>query len=171
MRGWIGRAVVFAIAVLVTVMPTAMAETIEVRGAVAHLTGDITKDLPEKIKGLPNGVRVLVLTSVGGYTSPAFEAAKDIRARGLTTYEPAFCFSACTMLFQAGSRRIIGPKGSLMFHASRPPNAEFDYWVGRIYSRYGLDEEFVGEFSEGGDHTLAPDQALAVGAATQIGEP
>lgn len=162
---------VFTIAVLVTAMPQASAETIEVQGVVAHLTGDITKDLPEKIKALPDGVRVLVLTSVGGYTSPAFEAAKDIRARGLTTYVPAFCFSACTMLFQAGSRRIIDPKGSLMFHASRPPNPEFDYWVGRIYARYGLDEGFIGRFSEAGDHTLAPDQAIAVGAATQIGEP
>lgn len=169
--GHLGRAVVVAIAIYVVVMPKASAETIEVRGTVAHLTGDITKDLPKKIEALPDGVRVLVLTSVGGYTAPAFEAAKDIRARGLTTYVPAFCFSACTMLFQAGVRRVIGVKGSLMFHPSRPPNAEFDYWVGRIYARYGLDEGFIGRFSEGGDHTLAPDQAIAVGAATQIGEP
>lgn len=75
------------------------------------------------------------------------------------------------MLFQAGVRRIIGVKGSLMFHPSRPPNAEFDYWVGRIYIRYGLDPKFVERLNAGGDHTLAPGQAVVVGAATHIGAP
>ncbi|KJS40003.1 MAG: hypothetical protein VR70_07045 [Rhodospirillaceae bacterium BRH_c57] len=170
MRGLLGWLSI-VLAGHVAVVPTVSAQTIDVQGVVAHLTGDITEDLPEKIAALPDGVRVLVLTSTGGYTAPAFEAAKDIRARNLTTYVPEFCFSACTMLFQAGSRRVIGVQGSLMFHASRPPNGEFDYWVGRIYARYGLDEEFVGRFNGGGDHTLAPDQAITVGAATQIGEP
>lgn len=149
----------------------AAAQSIRIDGNTATLVGEIEKDLPDRIRSLPEGVRLLVLTSVGGYTEAAFDAAKDIRARGLTTYVPEFCFSACTMLFQAGTSRIIGVEGSLMFHPSRPPNAEFDYWVGRIYVRYGLDPKFVDRFNAGGDHLLVPDQAVAVGAATQMGEP
>ena len=112
----------FATLVVLAMLLTgpAAAQSIRVDGETATLVGEIEEDLPDRIASLPEDVRVLVLASVGGYTEAAFDAAKDIRARGLTTYVPEFCFSACTMLFQAGVRRIIGVKGSLMFHPSRP---------------------------------------------------
>jgi hypothetical protein len=166
-----GRLLATLVVLAMLLTGPAAAQSIRLDGETATLVGDIEEDLPDRIASLPEDVRILVLTSVGGYTEAAFDAAKDIRVRGLTTYVPEFCFSACTMLFQAGVRRIIGVKGSLMFHPSRPPNAEFDYWVGRIYIRYGLDPKFVERFNAGGEHTLAPDQAIAVGAATQIGAP
>ncbi len=75
----------------------------------------ITKNLAAFLKRHPN-VTGIVLASPGGNTYEGRGVAKIIRDHRLNSYVFADCFSACTLAFIAGERRIMGPNGKLGFH-------------------------------------------------------
>lgn len=61
-------------------------------------------------------VRVVHLSSAGGYTIEARLIAALVRKRKLDTYVEFYCASACTQIFVAGRQRVIGPLGEIGFH-------------------------------------------------------
>lgn len=81
--------------------------------------GEVTFGLTKALKALLHShpeVRQLSLSSPGGLIYEARGAAQLIQARGLATKAPGLCASACTLMFAAGTRRGLGPKGQLGFH-------------------------------------------------------
>jgi len=94
-------------------------------GPNGHLfiTGSIDRgDDARFAAALDNDVRVISLTSYGGYVSEAMAIGRLIRARGLNTEVPAQyqCFSACTLVWAGGAKRTVD--GALAFHCPHAPN-------------------------------------------------
>lgn len=63
------------------------------------------------------GVVRIHLTSEGGLVSEGLALGALVAARGLATYVPDYCVSACTLVFVRGSRRYLRTGGRLGFHA------------------------------------------------------
>ncbi len=85
------------------------------------ITGNLlpgsAKVVRQQLAAYPAVTRVQ-LYSNGGMLLEALSIAKLIRQKGLITYTNADCLSACTLIFQAGKERWIGPKGRLGFHSA-----------------------------------------------------
>jgi hypothetical protein len=81
----------------------------------------------ERLVAASPRIRVVHLTSNGGRVGEAEKLGKAIRLRGLITYVPAHCESACTLAFAAGRERWIAKGGQLGFHGpSFPGMMTFD---------------------------------------------
>jgi hypothetical protein len=97
------------------------------RGREAEFTGGIRLGAAEALRKTldhhPN-LSVLHLSSVGGRFSEAEQMLALVRARGLVTYVPASCESACTLVFAAGRERWIAPDAAIGFHS--PSFGAFD---------------------------------------------
>ncbi|GLQ55353.1 hypothetical protein [Devosia nitrariae] len=95
------------------------------RGATElDLTGGIkyglATDLERVLDAAPT-VRTIHLTSGGGRIGEAEKVADLIRARGLDTYVPSTCASACTLIFLAGKTRTLFDGARLGFHSTDFP--------------------------------------------------
>jgi hypothetical protein len=71
----------------------------------------------EELARNPN-IRVVHLTSVGGFIDAGERLAALIKERQLVTYVSDHCKSACTFAFLAGRERWLGPDGTLGFHSA-----------------------------------------------------
>ena len=93
---------------------------------------------------------VVITTGPGGSVSPAWAIGSEIRSRGWSTLVPesAKCASACSMIWLAGQKRLLGADAQIGFHAmsqvengGRKENHEGDVylrqWLG--YLGYALD--------------------------------
>lgn len=89
-------------------------------GRDLHLAGDLTEGVAARVARLlaahPQIAR-LTLTSDGGLVEEGAAIGALVAARGLATYVPDACASACTLIFVRGRRRLIAPGGRLGFHA------------------------------------------------------
>lgn len=74
------------------------------------------RDLEAALDAAPH-VRTVHLTSGGGRGGPAKQMGKLIRERGLDTYVPRGCLSACTTVFLGGKNRYVNGEKRLGFHA------------------------------------------------------
>ncbi|MBV2147501.1 hypothetical protein KRZ98_04270 [Sphingobium sp. AS12] len=63
---------------------------------------------------------IVILDSRGGALVPAIEIGKLIRLTGYSTLvvENGDCLSSCALIWLAGSKRLLSPKGRVGFHAS-----------------------------------------------------
>lgn len=97
----------------------ALSLTLSADGATLSVAGDLgagsRAQLERALRTAPH-VTSVRLASHGGREYEAIEAAKLIHTRQLGTRVDDYCESACTMLFVAGRRREVGPRGSLAFH-------------------------------------------------------
>lgn len=89
------------------------------RTGVLSFTGDIgrgaTAALREAAQELSAGTQ-LTINSWGGLIVEARGMAKVVKEFGLSTHVVERCYSACTLVFIAGSKRSLGPQGELGFH-------------------------------------------------------
>ena len=62
---------------------------------------------------------LVVLTGPGGSVGPALAIGREIRARGMRTVVPAgaTCASACSLIWLAGTQRLLGADARIGFHA------------------------------------------------------
>ena len=88
------------------------ATEIEVSGAIVF---GLTDELAKKLESRP-GVKIIHLNSQGGRVGEARRLRNFITARKLVTFTRGGCFSACTLAYAAGERRLIGINASLGFH-------------------------------------------------------
>ena len=75
----------------------------------------ITKQLAILIDQHPK-VTTIVLDSEGGRVYEARGIAALARKRAMTTYSSGKCYSACTIAFAGGKRRLLAPDAELGFH-------------------------------------------------------
>jgi hypothetical protein len=66
---------------------------------------------------MPNAV--VITTGPGGSVFAAINIGSEIRNRGWTTLVPpdTYCASACSMIWLAGTRRLLADSGRIGFHA------------------------------------------------------
>ena len=134
----------------------------------------------EKVLEQNRQIRVVHLTSRGGRMGEAERLYEIIRQRGLATYVPLRCLSACTLAFVGGHERWLGQFGQLGFHSPGGPTVAPSEmastrreWVER-YVRAGVSRAFV-------EHALAVphdsmtypgyDVLLASGVVTNRADP
>ncbi|UHC15330.1 hypothetical protein LRS73_22835 [Methylobacterium currus] len=145
-----------------------------------RLWGDLNDGTAARLRQLLDanpGVTRLHLTSDGGLVDEGVAIGELVAERGLSTYVPDYCVSACTLAFVRGRERLIVADSRLGFHAPYEPGL-FGQMIpvdasderGR-YLAAGLEPAFV-------DHALAtpsrdvwiPDPARlrAAGVVTRV---
>ncbi len=92
------------------------------KGPVLYVDGGIDPYLIDELRVFnEEPITTVYLNSGGGLVEDAIELAEFIRDNGITTIvrKNALCASACTLLFQAGVRRVAHPKARFMYHSAR----------------------------------------------------
>ena len=100
-------------------------------------------------------IRILHLTSIGGYVSSAKLFVGLIQKYELETYVSWECLSACTNVFIAANTRSIGLEGYLGYHSADCPGlilaneacAELNAETENYYSERGVARWFVKKIS------------------------
>jgi hypothetical protein len=121
------------------------ATEIEISGAIVF---GLTDDVRRILDSHPT-VNIIHLNSEGGRVSEARKLRDLIDARELTTYTASGCFSACTLAYVAGRKRLIAEGANLGFHQYSFPGIKgsdipFEYekdkkdWHAR-----GISEDFI----------------------------
>jgi hypothetical protein len=149
--------------------------TVIFRGYVTYGT---TKELLRLVKENPQVMEVH-LTSDGGYVQPALIVANALQLRGVTTFVPKECASACTLLFLGGAARYVAPGAKLGFHrawrdrdkpddpATNPTNEQIRQ---RLLER-GVSAAFAGRVVTTPADRLwypSPEEMLAAGVITSV---
>ncbi|HEX9660964.1 MAG TPA: GYF domain-containing protein [Candidatus Binatia bacterium] len=96
------------------------ATALEVSGAIIF---GLTDEVAKTLDGNPE-VKILHLNSHGGRVGEARRLRNLIATRKLATFTAAGCFSACTLAYAAGERRLIGRNASLGFHQYAFPGVQ-----------------------------------------------
>lgn len=89
-------------------------------GRELRFHGDFDDGAAERVRVLLDahpGIARIRLTSDGGLVDEARAIAAMVAARGLATYVPDVCVSACTLAFVAGRERTLAAEAKLGFHA------------------------------------------------------
>ena len=123
-------------------------------GQTIRLEGDLDDGVADRLADLlaaHPGIRTLSLASEGGYVDVAEEIGAIVAARGLATYVPQLCMSACTLAFVRGRERLATREARLGFHAPYVPSSSggerqveaVEEW--RSYAAAGVDPGFASE--------------------------
>ena len=96
------------------------ATELEVSGAIIF---GLTDEVAKTLDGNPE-VKIIHLNSHGGRVGEARRLRDLIATRKLATFTAAGCFSACTLAYAAGERRLIGRNASLGFHQYAFPGVQ-----------------------------------------------
>lgn len=105
------------------------------------LTDDFTRVLETA-----HGIKVVHLESTGGRMREAKRLYDLIKQRGLSTYVPSRCNSACTVAFAAGRERYLKQGAFLGFHRSSFPGIDettSDGITEPVYREAGFGEHFI----------------------------
>ena len=97
-------------------------QLVEVVGNTVYIVGWLSRDVLASLKDLEPGKQYIIsLSSSGGEVSASMVMSLFIRMNQYTTYvgRNKRCYSACTLLFQAGIRRIAHKSASFLYHAVR----------------------------------------------------
>ena len=120
--------------------------TIQLQGS---LDPGITQELRQLLDQHP-GITGIILNSDGGRVYEARGLAAVAMNHGLTTYSFKRCYSACTIAFAGGDKRILGSNAELGFHryklttvlpvidAERELKKDFQFYKDR-----GIDTTFL----------------------------
>ncbi|WP_238189587.1 hypothetical protein [Methylobacterium frigidaeris] len=93
-------------------------------GRDVRLWGDLNDGTAAHLRRLLDanpGVTRLHLTSDGGLVDEGVAVGELVAERGLSTYVPDYCVSACTLAFVRGRERLIVTDSRLGFHAPYEP--------------------------------------------------
>jgi len=115
----------------------------------------ISKDFEQVLNENPQ-VKTIAFFSQGGKNHEAMKISSIIKKRGLNTYVPEYCVSACATAFIGGQKRLMSSKALLGFHRGKPTHnkkkfseeEEKDnlYDTIKFYKENGIDKEFVKRF-------------------------
>ncbi|GJD49507.1 hypothetical protein OPKNFCMD_2238 [Methylobacterium crusticola] len=124
------------------------------RGHDVRLSGELTAGAAARLARLLDahpGIVRLHLTSEGGLVEEGVAVGDLVAARGLVTYVPDYCVSACTLAFVRGRERLMMEDGRIGFHAPYEPGAFGEMFAvdasaerGR-YLAAGIAADFVDE--------------------------
>lgn len=143
---------------------------------VGYINYDSTREITNLIEN-NHGIEIVDLMSLGGRIVPAMELAQLIEARRLTTHARGDCVSACTLVFLAGTKRILNKDARLGFHQPSFPGLsalDLSRQLGDMrvfYLKHGLPEPFVDQaLSRSGTLVWYPTQGelIKAGAITHL---
>jgi hypothetical protein len=118
-------------------------------GTEAEITGGFKYGLTDEFAARTKDahrLRVVRLDSSGGRLGEGEKLFALIRERGLSTYVPSKCFSACTLAFAGGRERVLRRGAALGFHKAEFPGvseSEFDGLQHKVFSAAGFDGRFI----------------------------
>ncbi len=87
-----------------------------VEDGAAVIEGFLDYDILQRFDATPEGFGAVRLNSPGGLVYAARALALRVAERHLATEVEGDCLSACTLVFLAAERRVLGPAGRLGFH-------------------------------------------------------
>lgn len=179
---------IFLVAIFFLISPVYAYEypsTIVVGGepGVVYIYGRIDSALVERVITLdPIKIKRIELNSGGGKLFAAFKIAEFIRKNNLKTYvgEYQICASACTVIFQAGTIRIVHETAVFMYHYAFDrtgpkrkklvPNIKSTHLMFRKLIEYGAAPELIGKIKPGRDFDVTGlNDMLKYNIATDIG--
>ncbi|SFL29129.1 hypothetical protein [Methylorubrum salsuginis] len=148
-------------------------------GRDVRLAGELTEGVAERLARLLDAhgsVERIHLTSEGGLVDEGAAIGALIARRGLVTYVPDYCVSACTLAFVRGRERLVLEGARLGFHApyeTGPFGIEVaaDSTPERAaYLEAGLEPAFVdAALKVRPDDLMIPDTARLVAARVATG--
>ena len=121
-------------------------------GGDVRLSGELDEGAADRLRALLDAhpeVARIHLTSEGGLVEEGQAIGDLVAERGLVTYVPDYCVSACTLAFVRGRERLIVAQARLGFHAPYEPGLfgrdfQADSAPERaLYLRAGLAPDFV----------------------------
>jgi hypothetical protein len=121
-------------------------------GTEAEITGGFKYGLTDEFSKMlhaSHAIRVVHLDSIGGRVGEAVKLNELLRSQGLDTYVSSGCYSACTIAFAAGRRRILRDGAVLGFHAPTFPAMSKDDMdtallrQRRVFTEAGFDKSFI----------------------------
>ena len=125
--------------------------------------------------------KALILDSHGGLIFAARSLAKVVLAHELDTHVDGRCFSACTIVFMAGTRRTLTDQSQLGFHryaftsafavqtvdAAKQQRIDMAFFAGR-----GVSQDFLARmFQSSHDRLWMPDHGTLRAASVLVGDP
>ena len=126
------------------------ATELEIAGVIVF---GLTDDVRRTLDAHPT-IQVIHLNSRGGRINEARNLRDLIDSRGLTTFTASGCFSACTLAYAAGHKRLIAKDANLGFHQYSFPGVkahdlQLQYekdkqdWLARGFARFFIDRAFA----------------------------
>jgi hypothetical protein len=102
----------------------------QVQGDTLFWDGEVDGYLLTEIRDYHQNIKRIELNSYGGKLEDAFEIAEFIRSAQIATNvrKGARCASACTLIFQAGSKRTAHPLSRFLYHGPRIMEFGMDNW-------------------------------------------
>ena len=127
---------------------------IDVAGDTVYISGYLGKPLDASFETIQDKVRNVVIRSQGGLVSVAEHISRIVHKKHMTTIVYDYCYSACTVIFASGERRIAHQKATFMIHGAhigdggRSPDGasalfQLNATVIERYIEYGVNESFV----------------------------
>lgn len=124
------------------------------------ISGPITDETAVQFqKALTDDVELVIIASPGGELGSATKISKLIFSHKLATLVPkhSMCYSACTMIFQAGSYRLAYADSMFMYHSAkevnektgeaRPDNAATSfYWAYLLL--FGINDDLLSQIGD-----------------------
>ncbi|WP_286159047.1 hypothetical protein [Methylobacterium sp. Leaf456] len=148
-------------------------------GRDVRLAGELTDGVAERLARLLDAsprVERIHLTSEGGLVEEGAAIGALVARRGLVTYVPDYCVSACTLAFVRGRERLVLAGARLGFHApyeSGPFGIEIEADSAPERAAYlaaGLEPAFVdAALKVRPDELMIPDAARLVAARVATG--
>jgi hypothetical protein len=147
--------------------------------SIYFIFGDITRTTTTNFFKHANKhkIKTVVLRSGGGYLLDSEIIASYIRNNNINTLIEgnSYCFSACTLIFQSGIRRIVYDGGTLMYHSATTTtqgvSVKSVYYTNVFYAwlvQYGLNIYFVRFLRKPAEVYIGAKDALRYGIATEI---
>jgi hypothetical protein len=159
--------------------PIATRITLGPGGRDLRLWGEIAEGAADRLGQLLDAnrqVERIHLTSEGGLVDEAEAIAARVAARGLVTYVPDYCVSACTLVFVRGRERLIQASSRLGFHAPYEPGLFGQAFQAdasperRAYLAAGVDAAFATKaLRVASDDLWVPDAARLLAARVATG--
>ena len=149
---------------------------------VVYIYGRIDAALVERVIALdPTEIKRIELNSIGGKLFDAFKIAKFVRENNLETYVGKYktCASACTVIFQAGVKRVAHETAYFMYHYAYDkigllnkkmvPNIKSTHIMFQRLIEYGAAPELINKIKLGEDFDLTGlNDMLKYNIATEI---
>ena len=96
---------------------------------VLEFSGPINSKSFEEFRQNFKGKKILILNSSGGEFDLAEWMALIVHRMNMTVIVTEKCESSCTLVYQAGTKRIITPEAILLYHPLRYPAAFMDQYL------------------------------------------
>ncbi len=148
---------------------------------IVYIVGWIGPPIRDYILSLdPTKIKRIHLYSKGGKIRQALAIAEFVRKNGIETYvgEQGRCYSACTIIFQAGIKRIAHKSAKFMYHYAYnrigPKNEIMvvdEYWTNVMCNtlvEYGMLKDLVDRMKPNQDIYFTAEEAMRYAIVTTI---